>query len=243
MNIETANRLFELRKKNGLSQEELADKLGISRQAISKWERAEASPDTDNLILLAKLYGVTLDELFNTDSAIDLANENKEADLIPNESDSEIDVLDEPVEESSTTNEENNVATKEEELPEKNPTLEAISKVTSISVVIAYFILGISLPNGIGWSCYWVLFLLIPIIITFAEAIQKRKVSKFLYPALVAAIYCFMGQRFNDLTYSIFGHEFRGFWHPLWIIFLTIPIFYIIANAIDNHNHKSEEKK
>ena len=65
MNIETANRLYELRKKNGLSQEELADKLGISRQAVSKWERAEASPDTDNLILLAKLYGITLDELLN----------------------------------------------------------------------------------------------------------------------------------------------------------------------------------
>ena len=66
MNIETANRLYELRKQNGLSQEEVADKLGISRQAVSKWERAEASPDTDNLISLAKLYGVSLDELLNT---------------------------------------------------------------------------------------------------------------------------------------------------------------------------------
>ena len=52
MNIETANRLVQLRKENGYSQEMLADKLGISRQAVSKWERAEASPDTDNLCLL-----------------------------------------------------------------------------------------------------------------------------------------------------------------------------------------------
>ena len=59
MNIEIANRLVELRKKNNLSQEALAAKLGISRQAVSKWERAEASPDTDNLILLARLYGVS----------------------------------------------------------------------------------------------------------------------------------------------------------------------------------------
>ena len=67
MNIETANRLLKYRKKHNLSQEELAAKIGVSRQAISKWERAEASPDTDNLILLAKLYGVTLDELLMSD--------------------------------------------------------------------------------------------------------------------------------------------------------------------------------
>lgn len=71
MNIEIANRLVELRKKSGLSQEDLASKLGLSRQAVSKWERAEASPDTDNLICLAKLYGVSLDELLNTEESID----------------------------------------------------------------------------------------------------------------------------------------------------------------------------
>lgn len=63
MTLETANRLYELRKKNNLSQEELAEKLGVSRQAVSKWERSEASPDTDNLIGLAKIYGLSLDEL------------------------------------------------------------------------------------------------------------------------------------------------------------------------------------
>ena len=63
MNIEIANRLVRLRKENHLSQEELAARIGVSRQAVSKWERAEASPDTDNLILLARLYGLSLDEL------------------------------------------------------------------------------------------------------------------------------------------------------------------------------------
>ena len=63
MTLETANRLYELRKKHNLSQEELAEKLGVSRQAVSKWERSEASPDTDNLIALAKIYDLTLDEL------------------------------------------------------------------------------------------------------------------------------------------------------------------------------------
>jgi Predicted transcriptional regulators len=68
MTIDIANRLVELRKKHGLSQEQLAEKLGLSRQAVSKWERAEASPDTDNLIMLSRLYEVSLDELLNSDA-------------------------------------------------------------------------------------------------------------------------------------------------------------------------------
>lgn len=76
MNAETANRLYQYRKHSNLSQEELADKLGISRQAVSKWERAEASPDTDNLINLAKLYGVSLDDLINNDPAQKNNDEN-----------------------------------------------------------------------------------------------------------------------------------------------------------------------
>ncbi len=67
MNLEVANKLLNLRKKNNLSQEELAEKLGISRQAISKWERGDASPDTDNLIQLSNLYRVSLDELLGID--------------------------------------------------------------------------------------------------------------------------------------------------------------------------------
>ena len=63
MNIQIADRLVALRREQGWSQEELAIRLGVSRQAVSKWERAEASPDTDNLIALARLYGISLDQL------------------------------------------------------------------------------------------------------------------------------------------------------------------------------------
>ena len=67
MNIEIANRLYTLRKKYGFSQEELAEKIGVSRQAVSKWERSESSPDTENLLALSKIYGVTIDEMLNKD--------------------------------------------------------------------------------------------------------------------------------------------------------------------------------
>ena len=83
MNIETANRLYQYRKKMGLSQEELAAKIGVSRQAVSKWERAEASPDTDNLIELANVYGLTLDELLmgkDDEPAAEPAQEHAPAD-------------------------------------------------------------------------------------------------------------------------------------------------------------------
>lgn len=56
----------------------MAAKIGISRQAVSKWERAEACPDTDNLILLARLYKVSLDELLKTDESIEMVNGEEE---------------------------------------------------------------------------------------------------------------------------------------------------------------------
>lgn len=79
MDIKMAGRLAERRRTAGLSQEALASRLDVSRQAVSKWERGEASPDTDNLIALAGLYGVTLDELLYGDATGD-AGEDAEGE-------------------------------------------------------------------------------------------------------------------------------------------------------------------
>ena len=56
-------RITTLRKNRNLSQEALAEQVGVSRQAISKWERDEALPDIYNLTTLAEIFGITLDEL------------------------------------------------------------------------------------------------------------------------------------------------------------------------------------
>ena len=70
MNVEIANKLVKLRKSHGFSQEDLADQLGVSRQAVSKWERAESSPDTENLITLSQLYGISIDEILDAEIEI-----------------------------------------------------------------------------------------------------------------------------------------------------------------------------
>jgi len=61
--MEFNNKLYELRKQKGLSQEELAGRLNVSRQTISKWEVGESAPDMDNLVSISELFGVSLDEL------------------------------------------------------------------------------------------------------------------------------------------------------------------------------------
>lgn len=149
MTLEMANRLTALRKANGLSQEELADKLGISRQAISKWERAEASPDTDNLITLSRLYGVTLDELLG----ISPMSEPAQTDPQPEEPPAPDDPID----------------------PE-NP-----------------------LPHG-----------------SFYDHLEQIRHNRYPYPVIVSFLYLVLGFVFH-------------LWHPGWIIFLTIPLYYLPA--------------
>ena len=58
-----ADKLISLRKKAGWSQEELAEKLGVTRQSVSKWEGAQSVPDIDKILQLARLFGVTTDYL------------------------------------------------------------------------------------------------------------------------------------------------------------------------------------
>ena len=58
-----ADKIIRLRKKNGWSQEDLADKMSVSRQAVSKWEGAQTIPDLEKILQLSVLFGVTTDYL------------------------------------------------------------------------------------------------------------------------------------------------------------------------------------
>ena len=61
--MEFNNRLYQLRKQKGFSQEELANRLNVSRQTISKWELGDSTPNMEKLIALSDLFKISLDEL------------------------------------------------------------------------------------------------------------------------------------------------------------------------------------
>ena len=65
--MEIGKKIMELRKSSGLSQEELAEKIGVARQTISKWELGETSPDLKQAKELSKIFNVSLDELTDND--------------------------------------------------------------------------------------------------------------------------------------------------------------------------------
>lgn len=220
MNIEMANRFTALRKQHELSQEQLAEKLGVSRQAVSKWERAEASPDIENLSSLAKLYGITIDELVNG------VQEPPSA-------------LGEAPESSAETSGVYMNAQENDDCPAHCENIggvtvthyDSVEKPSmgmfllkgfpfTLMVVIAFLLTGFLLDL---WYINWVLFLLVPCWYGVLDAIKKRRPDKFPYPVLVAAAYLVMGFLWD-------------LWHPGWVVFMTIPVYYWIADAIREHN-------
>ncbi len=248
MNLEIATRLVGLRKANKLSQEALAEKLGISRQAVSKWERAEASPDTDNLIALAKLYHVSLDELLKI-------NEEEEIDnAMPAEVSEAGESIVEQSEESGWREHRNStgvddvyiglkgIHVKDHKGEEVHIDFRGIhvrdgendvhigrngvyvngEKARSAEIPLGILVIIIYIVIGFCfnlWHPGWLLFILIPVISSLMDAVCKRDASLFLYPVFACGIFLYAG----------FVHYI---WHPTWVIFLTIPIFYYVTGSM-----------
>ena len=92
--MDTKDIILELRTKKGLSQEELAEKVYVTRQAVSRWEKGETTPNTETLKLLSKLFDVSINTLLGSPRqmvchccgmSLDDATTSKEADGIFNE--------------------------------------------------------------------------------------------------------------------------------------------------------------
>ncbi len=258
MNIEIANRLVNLRKTNNYSQEALAEKLGISRQAVSKWERAEASPDTDNLILLARLYGVSLDELLSTEDEIPRPLTVEEPRVEDNQSasgygsgeyvhvglggihvkdndGSEVHVgwdgihVDDPKNNQDVHIDKEGVYVNGEKYDKEWFKRHHHYHTFPMTLLITLAFFIIGGVYGL-WHPAWLLFLLIPIWHSFVEAVYKRNAHIFAYPVLATLLFLISVIIFNCA-------------HPAWVIFLTIPLYYSMVAYIQGlmRRHREEQ--
>ena len=66
-----ADKIILLRKRQGLSQEELAERMDVTRQAVSKWESGQSAPDLERVLLLSRIFEVTTDQLIKDDMELD----------------------------------------------------------------------------------------------------------------------------------------------------------------------------
>lgn len=82
--MDLSKRLMELRMKNGLTQGQVADAVGVSRQSISKWELGEAVPGMEKMKKLGELYGLSVDDLLSDDPIVPESREGRQApDPVP----------------------------------------------------------------------------------------------------------------------------------------------------------------
>ena len=249
MNLKTAERLLEYRKKAGLSQEELAEKIGVSRQAVSKWERAEASPDTDNLIALAEVYDVSLDKLIKGRADKSTTTDSDKCDVIEEKREEYVHIggpkgIHIKSEGNEVRIDKNGVFIKDNKgntvkrdaplsnghiFPKNNKTVSKLHSAFKhfpypILTVIAYLIFGCFDICG-GWVFEWLVFLTVPLYYTLVSAIFNRNASDFAYPVLVTLVYLYLG-------------FFKALWHPMWLLFLTIPFYYFFCEFIKKVSKK-----
>lgn len=250
MTIEIADRLVKLRKKYGYSQEELADKLGLSRQAVSKWERAEASPDTDNLICLAKLYGVSLDELLATEEDIDTiveeqVKDNKEE--APAQEEKKVEIKDDEVVLFSKSGKKVTInddgvtcynadgTVKKHNFDTKMAIIGAIEATLFTLAIVAYVVVSAILG---WWNIMWVVFFIPEIICSIARAIVKKNANHFNMAFL--AIFTFFLVSFTlPVALGTYGNPML--WHPMWVVFLAIPAYHSVVGAINKVLGKKDE--
>jgi transcriptional regulator with XRE-family HTH domain len=82
MQMTIADRIQTLRKSKGMSQEELADAAGVSRQAVSKWESEQSTPDLDKVVILSEIFDVTTDYLLKGIEPVETTDHKTMADVV-----------------------------------------------------------------------------------------------------------------------------------------------------------------
>lgn len=216
-------------------KEELAEKIGVSRQAVSKWERGEAFPNTESLIMLAKLYGLSIDELLDITPSENQTKINLEKSPDYNNDEIKIvmdgkDIRDEPVPDNIGLFDEtpafqynapSALSPKLDNLLKTcdrfflTPTFKFINASYPLLMTFSYLFFGYVFNL---WEYAWLLFLTIPLFYTTVPAIKKRNLNIFCYPMLVVTAYLTIGMLLD-------------IWAFTTLLFLTIPIYYIAVNT------------
>lgn len=80
--MEFNNKLYNLRKQKGLSQEELANRLNVSRQTVSKWEVGDSTPDMEKLIAMSDLFEISLDELVMDKKSVHVGETSNTSEIV-----------------------------------------------------------------------------------------------------------------------------------------------------------------
>lgn len=248
MNIEIANRLVKLRKEKGMSQEDLADALGISRQAVSKWERAEASPDTDNLICLAKLYNISLDEILSSDESVeDIREEQKEKaketeqdTIVVEDGEDTIHIGKHGIHLKAkdgshvTINRKGIHAINKDGVEVTKENKPGISKYIEgplfLLSVVGYILLGTYLHM---WASAWIIFLAPEIICSTIRCFERKNPSKFNMPLLAVFVYFFVCMIIPGTSAHL--------WHPMWVVFLAIPVYYSIVKPFSHEEDDDDD--
>lgn len=174
MSIKQGEYLKKLRNEHNLSQEQLSEILGISRQSISKWEQGNSAPDIENLTNLSEYYGVSVDSLVKGEP-------------------------DGTAEEKIIIAEEKTESKEKENTPDSSEKKKGHTWLFAgfpIIAVIGYCVIG-ALFGGKGWAFGWIVLLTIPLFYTSVIAIRKKKPIIFCYPVLVLMIYLVLGLAFS----------------------------------------------
>lgn len=222
MDTELSARLAAVRKEHGFSQEQLAEKMGLSRQAVSKWERGESAPDTQNLIALAKLYGVSLDVLLGAEAP---AHTEDVYDEPPVLAETPVPAPTKKEARAARRGERRRALAADREARAAQPLLypeaHRVWKLVPVWLIVPvlYFALGLMLHL---WHPTWVLFLLIPVYFGELFALNARTRQEFFMrqPVLVAAVFVFV----------LFGALF-GAWRIAWVLVFAAPIYHWVVRS------------
>ena len=206
--------LYTLRKEKGMTQANLATLLGVTNKAVSKWETGEAMPETNLLLPLSRIFGVTVDELLAGKRNVDNENSSKEYSCKDEDKDNEL--IEEYIKRQIFKRGKDDDKT----------TLEKVGALVCTCIfflgLMTYLILG---TVGNLWTPYWIL---IPICslscgivgIVFDLCNTKKrnqKISRGENP--YTGSICGMIMLLCIITYLILG-AFFALWHPFWIIII-----------------------